>query len=449
MQELKQAIAAMDELLSKLSASPSQLSLEFQWDEKINPLAWFEAQHLYPKFYWRAREGREEVFALGEVSRFTDPLFAERVLNENQRIWGGVPFPDALNKHPATKQPFFFLPQIEIERQGAKWKLKLNPSESKESTRLALKKLSASFLPLATSHHLVADIHHEPDYEAWHDLVDNALDAIEQDALQKVVLARKTHLQLNNPLSPMALLSESQKKNPLCYHFAMALDPTSCFLGSTPERLFRRQGQLLTTEALAGTVRREPDLPEQDEALANWLLQDDKNNDENQIVGHDILARLAPLCCEVRLEPLATVVKLRQVQHLKRKISASLRLNIPHASLIDCLQPTAAVAGYPRKKALDFIHDNEPFQRDWYAGSVGYISRDKSEFCVAIRSALILKNKVNLYAGAGIVKGSLAKTEWQELNQKTATLQSLFVRKNKKVSEVSHPCVLANTLEVK
>ncbi len=431
----------MDELLTKLSANPSQLSVEFQWDEKINPLAWFEAQPLYPKFYWRAREGQEEVFALGEVSRFTDPLFAERRLNENQRIWGGIPFPDAIKAHLAAKTPFFFLPQIEIERQGFKWVLKLNPSENKETTRQALKKLIPSFFSFDKSCHFVTDIHFEPDYATWQNMVDKALDAISQQALQKVVLARKTHLQLANQLSPMAFLAMSQQKNPHCYHFAMVFDPTSCFLGSTPERLFRRQGQLLTTEALAGTVQRAEDVPERDEALANWLLEDDKNNAENLIVGKDILARLAPYCCEVRLESLATLVKLRQVQHLKRKISASLLSNIPHATLIECLQPTAAVAGYPRKKALQFIHGNEPFQRDWYAGSVGYLAQTKSEFCVAIRSAFIVKNKVNLYAGAGVVKGSLAKTEWQELNQKTATLQSLFEQKEKTLSDVSHSCV--------
>ncbi|GAM57246.1 menaquinone-specific isochorismate synthase [Vibrio ishigakensis] len=41
----------------------------------------------------------------------------------------------------------------------------------------------------------------------------------------------------------------------------------------------------------------------------------------------------------------------------------------------------------PRGQALEFIEQNEPFSRAWYAGSVGYISETEAEFCVAIRSA--------------------------------------------------------------
>jgi menaquinone-specific isochorismate synthase len=38
--------------------------------------------------------------------------------------------------------------------------------------------------------------------------------------------------------------------------------------------------------------------------------------------------------------------------------------------------------------------------------------------CVAIRSALIQENKVHLFAGAGIVDGSVPAKEWEELNEK-------------------------------
>jgi menaquinone-specific isochorismate synthase len=126
------------------------------------------------------------------------------------------------------------------------------------------------------------------------------------------------------------------------------------------------------------------------------------------------------------VQPQAHLICLRQVQHLKRKIYASLSPGVNGVHLLGALQPTAAVAGLPREEALQYILSNEPFCRGWYAGSMGYISHQKAEFCVAIRSASMMGNQINLYAGAGILPGSDAEFEWQELDRKMSTLLSLF-----------------------
>ncbi len=48
----------------------------------------------------------------------------------------------------------------------------------------------------------------------------------------------------------------------------------------------------------------------------------------------------------------------------------------------------------------------EIFDRRWYAGTLGVMSQNLSEFCVTIRSAFIEENQVRVFAGAGIVEGS-------------------------------------------
>jgi menaquinone-specific isochorismate synthase len=47
-----------------------------------------------------------------------------------------------------------------------------------------------------------------------------------------------------------------------------------------------------------------------------------------------------------------------------------------------------------------------------------------AEFAVAIRSGLILDNRAYLYAGAGIVPGSLADAEYRECAWKMTALRS-------------------------
>ncbi|MDP1130927.1 chorismate-binding protein, partial [Klebsiella pneumoniae] len=60
------------------------------------------------------------------------------------------------------------------------------------------------------------------------------------------------------------------------------------------------------------------------------------------------------------------------------------------------------------------------------AGSAGYLSLAQSEICVALRSAKVNHDTLRLYAGAGIVSGSDAQQEWQEIDNKAAGLRSLL-----------------------
>jgi len=60
---------------------------------------------------------------------------------------------------------------------------------------------------------------------------------------------------------------------------------------------------------------------------------------------------------------------------------------------------------------------------------VGY---DGAEFAVAIRSAIVRENTLALYAGAGIVPGSNAAEEWEEINQKMKGLLGVLTEEKSK-----------------
>ena len=79
-----------------------------------------------------------------------------------------------------------------------------------------------------------------------------------------------------------------------------------------------------------------------------------------------------------------------------------------------------------KKSAINFIRQREGYTRGWYAGACGYFNKHESEFAVAIRSALIEPGRINLFAGAGIVSGSEAEAEWNELENKRATILSIL-----------------------
>ena len=105
--------------------------------------------------------------------------------------------------------------------------------------------------------------------------------------------------------------------------------------------------------------------------------------------------------------------------------------------MLQKLHPTPAVCGYPKYNGLEFIREQETsnFDRGMYAGPFGLIGKDFTDIVVAIRSALLTRNKddpltskLSIYAGAGIVPGSSAQGEWSETGYKLGVLSSSFAQ---------------------
>lgn len=417
------------QLAQALPTTPGlrHFDVAFPLNDAFDPLAWLGAQQRYPQFYWQQRNGDEELAALGSVLQFDSLACASHFLHTHRaasdtRICGL----NAFNPEQAR----LFLPRLLWRRSSGEATLRLqlwSETSLQDDARHALDFIDQlqhanPIRPL--SGQLVQETHH-PQKAEWSALIRKATDTIARGDFEKVVLARATDLQFNQPVHAVALMAASRALNLNCYHFCMVFDVSNAFLGSTPERLWRRRGKRLRTEALAGTVANHAD-DKQAQRLGDWLMNDDKNQRENMLVVQDICQRLQHHTQSLEVLP-AQVMRLRKVQHLRRCIWTELK----HADDEQCLhalQPTAAVAGLPRQAARLFIHAEEPFDREWYAGSAGYLSLEQSEFCVALRSARIHDGALRLYAGAGIVSGSDPEQEWLEIENKAAGLRSLLLR---------------------
>lgn len=132
-----------------------------------------------------------------------------------------------------------------------------------------------SIKPLPGLHLTTTREQHWPDKTGWTQLIELATKTIAEGELDKVVLARATDLHFASPVNAAAMMAASRRLNLNCYHFYMAFDGENAFLGSSPERLWRRRDKALRTEALAGTVANNPD-DKQAQQLGEWLMADDK-----------------------------------------------------------------------------------------------------------------------------------------------------------------------------
>ena len=223
----------------------------------------------------------------------------------------------------------------------------------------------------------------------------------------------------------MTLLEHLQQQTPNCFHFCFQLNDTTAFLGASPECLYERKGRHLETEAIAGTKPRGENKI-LDDQLKESLLNNPKEIREHRFVVNGIEQSLKGICRKVEFDSEAALLKLKAGHHLMTRFKGLLKDNVSDHQIFESLHPTAAVCGHPTAKALEVIEMFEPFDRGWYAAPVGYIGYDDVQFAVAIRSALVAGHKLSLYAGAGIVEGSSARGEWEEIEGKIKTFLGLF-----------------------
>jgi isochorismate synthase len=252
--------------------------------------------------------------------------------------------------------------------------------------------------------------------EAWARGVEAVRASIADGRAQKVVLSHRTELEAASAFDPAAVLAGLEGEAVGATRFAFRRGEAT-FLGATPERLVRRMGREVRTEALAGSARAGA-------SAAASLLESPKDRAEQGHVVRWIERGLSRFAERVTVPETPVLRRLPHVVHLHTPIAATLLAPPAHVlTLVAALHPTPAVAGVPLEEALASIRAHEPDGRGWYAGPVGWLDAEgDGDFWVALRSALLVGSRARLYAGAGIVEGSDAALEYAETVLKERTM---------------------------
>lgn len=189
---------------------------------------------------------------------------------------------------------------------------------------------------------------------------------------------------------------------------------TGCWIGATPEVLldFDKTSGRFATMAFAGTRRRG--------AETAW---DEKNIGENRFVIDYIAEQLHAQGIDVEMSPL-TSVAFGDIEHLCCHITGQTTPG-KLAEMIDAINPTPALCGYPKEDAVKDIKSAELHQRNCYGGFVAIDDGRRYRAFVNLRCMQILGNRFCIYAGGGIVADSDALAELQETEAKSSRLQYL------------------------
>src|SRR5699024_9015978 len=261
--------------------------------------------------------------------------------------------------------------------------------------------------------------------EKWLDNVEKAIQFIREDRAKKIVLAREMRIQLSDTVQIGSMLEKLHALQTNCFIYAFDRGE-DCFIGATPERLVRIEGEEMLSTCLAGTAPRGR-TKEEDERIGSELLHDDKNLEEHAYVVQMITDAITPYCTDVKLAREPVLRPLKNLQHLYTPVTATIKNEFHIFDLIKSLHPTPALGGVPSEVALAFMREHEELDRGWYGAPIGWLdSNQHGEFAVWIRSALVQDDEVSLFAGCGIMRDSDPQDEFEETNIKFLPILSVL-----------------------
>jgi menaquinone-specific isochorismate synthase len=416
--------------------------------EPTDALAWLSRQQLFPRLYWMNREKSEWCAGIGAADRIeltgSGPNERSFLMLENEmqgkpaeaRYFGGFCFN---NRHPqnALWEGFspilLILPLVAVEGSGSETRLTcsllLHPGDDRDA---AYRKLLGALESVDVSRFQpedelpgIIDISYSPDRPQWIENCRKALKGFEKGEMEKVILARQTELGFTARVPALRFLMNYPYPESSTYRFYFEPTEGHAFFSFTPERLYRRDGERLLTEALAGTVTKEA-IKADDNTASELLLNSEKDIREHRFVRDTIKQELEPVCSRIDMEEGVQVLHLSHLAHLYTTCRATLKPEFSNDSTVLAqLHPTPAVGGVPREESMRLISLIEPFCRGWYAAPVGWLSRGSAEFAVGIRSALVSDSRMYIYSGAGLVRGSDPEAEWEEVDQKIGEILSI------------------------
>src|SRR5699024_2828755 len=204
----------------------------------------------------------------------------------------------------------------------------------------------------------------------WKKAVKDVIRCIQQKMVEKVVMAREYRIHLDKKCDSCCVLADLLLQQHTAYIFAFEMHQT-CFLGATPERLMKKQGEHCTSMCLAGSIQK-GNTEEEILHQSTTLLHDEKNIKEHSFVVEMIRTVMEDMCKEVNIPFAPTILEMRNILHLYTPVHGIIKDQVSLLRFIQQLHPTPALGGYPVQKSLEMIRTYEQLDRGWYGVPIGW-----------------------------------------------------------------------------
>ncbi len=277
----------------------------------------------------------------------------------------------------------------------------------------------------------ISDLESNLNREGFEGAVRKARDHIVAGDVIQVVLSQRFSGDVAG--DDFSLYRNLRSVNPSPYMFYLNFGEVR-LIGSSPEVLVRLTDGKIELRPIAGT-RPRGRTPEEDEALEKDLMGDPKERAEHIMLvdlGRNDVGKVA-LPGSVNVPRLMEIERYSHVMHIVSSVEGSLRPEMDGFDLFRATFPAGTVTGAPKVRAMEIICELEPSPRGPYAGAIGYFGfNGNMDFCITIRTISIVKNRLSIQVGAGIVYDSSPGGEYQETLRKAAALFKAIERANGK-----------------
>ena len=252
-------------------------------------------------------------------------------------------------------------------------------------------------------------------------LVKKAKTYIKNGDIFQVVLSQRFERKINK--KPIEIYNQLRKSNPSPFMFYFNYEDFKV-LGSSPEILVRLRKGEVTVRPIAGTRPRGRNLKE-DKKYMSDLLKDKKELAEHLMLldlGRNDVGKVSKINT-VKVTEKFKVEKYSHVMHIVSNVIGKFNhQNSVFETLLSGF-PAGTVSGAPKIRAMEIIDELEKNKRKLYAGGIGYFTpNNEFDTCIALRTALIKKDKFYVQAGAGIVADSKPEKEYAETVNKAKAL---------------------------
>jgi para-aminobenzoate synthetase component 1 len=188
---------------------------------------------------------------------------------------------------------------------------------------------------------------------------------------------------------------------------------------ASPETLLDVAGGRIETRPIKGTRPAT-------EAGRRELLESTKERAEHVMIvdlERNDLARVA-VTGSVRVDELYGIRRWCGLWQAESVVSARLASRVGLAEVLRALCPGGSVTGAPKLAALDVIAGLEPVGRGAGMGAYGWVTRDRIDLGLTIRTVAVDAERVHLWAGGGITWGSDPDAEVAEAAAKAGPIRA-------------------------
>ncbi len=256
-------------------------------------------------------------------------------------------------------------------------------------------------------------VHFEEIDPLYRKAFDLALTELNSGELQKLVLTRK-HSERASSKSLLPVVLDLLQFYPNHTIHWLVHPENGEWMGASPELLLEQLPDgTLKTMALAGT------LP----TKGKWT---EKEREEQQMVTDYIRKVWEEGAVEDIQLSEAYDLESGPIKHLKTDIKGEYKGSLN--ALLQKMHPTPAVAGLPLKSALKAIEKIEWNEREYYSGYFGWKKDGHSRYYVNLRCLKRQNSEVHFFIGGGLTAKSDLNREWQETEEKRATLDHFWRR---------------------